>query len=285
VSLLGGIQPGPLRAYIAAAANGGAGDDGLLQRLQLLVWPDGGDEWVNVDRWPDTEAKNRVYDIFKRLDQIRPRIDEGDVPALQFDEAGQEAFNSWREKFERRLRTENMPPAIESHLTKYRSLLPSLALIFHLIDTPERPAVGLEHVRRAEAWLTYLESHARRLYAQVLDPGMAAAIALSERFKDLPDQFTARDVSQRGWAGLDRVAVEKGLDVLVDMLHLSVQTVSTGGRPTKTYSKNPALNFPLSPDEEPSKGSKGAFEGFEGESYGDIGKNLGDILPVDEVEL
>jgi len=270
VSLLGGIQPGPLRSYIAQANSGGMGDDGLLQRLQMLVWPDRGDDWVNVDEWPDTEAKNRVYAIFERLDQLRPHIDGGDVPAVQFSDAAQEDFNAWREKFERRFLTEDMPQALEAHLTKYRSLLPSLALIFHLIDTPERGTVGAEHVARAEAWLAYLETHARRLYAQVLDPGMVAAIALSKRLKDLPEPFTAREVSQKGWAGLDREAVEKAIGVLTDLSHIVPRDIpagGTGGRPTKVYAKNPALFLPKSPKGEPSKPSKGGFEGFEGDTY------------------
>ncbi len=285
VSLLGGIQPGPLRAYIAQANNGGAGDDGLLQRLQMLVWPDRGDNWVNVDEWPDTEAKNRVYAIFERLDQLRPYVDGGDVPAIQFNDNAQEDFNTWREKLERRFITEDMPPALEAHLAKYRSLLPSLALIFHLIDTPEFGAVGAEHVARAKAWLAYLETHARRLYAQVLDTSMVAAIALSKRLKSLPDPFTARDVSQKGWAGLDREAVEKALTVLTDMLHITPRQVSTGGRPAKVYAKNPALNFPISLNGIPSKGSKGAFEGFEGSSSKDMAKISGNDLGADEVEL
>ena len=53
VSLLGGIQPGPLSAYMEGMARGGAGDDGLIQRLQLLVWPDVTGAWANVDRAPD----------------------------------------------------------------------------------------------------------------------------------------------------------------------------------------------------------------------------------------
>ena len=40
VSVLGGIQPGPLTAYLEAMAHGGAADDGLIQRLQMMVWPD-----------------------------------------------------------------------------------------------------------------------------------------------------------------------------------------------------------------------------------------------------
>ncbi len=74
-----------------------------------------------------------------------------DITSLRFTDAAQESFNAWRENFERRFLTEEMPPALEAHLTKYRSLLPSLALIFHLIDTPDDSAVGVEHVRRRKA--------------------------------------------------------------------------------------------------------------------------------------
>jgi Protein of unknown function (DUF3987) len=55
VSVLGGIQPGPLERYLRAVF-GGPGDDGLIQRFQLAVWPDGAGRWRNVDRWPGAGA-------------------------------------------------------------------------------------------------------------------------------------------------------------------------------------------------------------------------------------
>jgi putative DNA primase/helicase len=61
VSVFGGIQPGPLLSYVSRAALNGAGDDGLLQHLQVVVWPDPSAEWRNVDRWPDTEAKRVAF--------------------------------------------------------------------------------------------------------------------------------------------------------------------------------------------------------------------------------
>ena len=39
VSILGGIQPGPLAAYMASMARGGAGDDGMMQRFQSSSGP------------------------------------------------------------------------------------------------------------------------------------------------------------------------------------------------------------------------------------------------------
>ncbi len=285
ISLLGGIQPGPLQAYIAQANAGGAGDDGLLQRLQMLVWPDRADGWLNVDEWPDTEAKNRIYAIFERLDRLTPHLSGAEITTLRFTDAAQDGFNAWREKFERRFLTEDMPQALEAHLTKYRSLLPSLALIFHLIDTPDDSAVGVEHVRRAEGWLVYLETHARRLYAQILDPGMIAALALSKRLGDLPEPFTARDVSQKGWAGLDREATGKALSVLTDFGHLALSEAETGGRPTKTYIKNPLLILPTPLNAAPSKPSKQSFEPFEsGPPKGMVEKNA-DAPDADEMEL
>src|SRR3712207_1431233 len=45
LSILGGIQPGPLSTYVYQATQGDKGDDGLLQRFQLLVWPDPPAAW------------------------------------------------------------------------------------------------------------------------------------------------------------------------------------------------------------------------------------------------
>ena len=67
VSLLGGIQPGPLAAYLENMAHGGAGDDGLIQRLQLLVWPDVSSAWANVDRGSDSAARASSENLFLRL--------------------------------------------------------------------------------------------------------------------------------------------------------------------------------------------------------------------------
>ena len=45
MSMIGGIQPGRLRSYLADALHDGPSDDGLIQRFQLLVWPDPNRGW------------------------------------------------------------------------------------------------------------------------------------------------------------------------------------------------------------------------------------------------
>ncbi len=40
LSMLGSTQPGMISQYLSRAVRGGRGDDGLIQRFGLLVWPD-----------------------------------------------------------------------------------------------------------------------------------------------------------------------------------------------------------------------------------------------------
>jgi putative DNA primase/helicase len=65
--LFGGIQPARLQTYLADAVTGGPNDDGLMQRFQVLVWPDHSREWVNVDRAPNRKAQEAANGIFERL--------------------------------------------------------------------------------------------------------------------------------------------------------------------------------------------------------------------------
>ncbi len=55
-------------------------------------------------------------------------------PFLRFAPDAQALFDAWRAKLEATLRSDDDHPVVVSHLAKYRSLMPSLALIVHLID-------------------------------------------------------------------------------------------------------------------------------------------------------
>ena len=101
LSILGGIQPGPLSTYVYQATRGEKGVDGLLQRFQLLVWPDPPTTWRNVDRRPDAQARDKAYEVFKQLDAVNPEAlgastedeSEQEIPALRFTDEAQEVFD------------------------------------------------------------------------------------------------------------------------------------------------------------------------------------------------
>jgi len=243
VSIVGCIQPGVLAEYVRQATGGGAGADGLLQRFSLMVYPDISPECHYVDRYPNSTLREAVNVLAKTLDdlnttEIGAETDPyGGVPFLRFDDAAQAVFSEWMVELDTRLRSGEDHPAILSHLSKYRKLVPSLALINHLCDTG-RGAVNEAALLRAIAFSEYLESHAQRIYSYATRPDIDAAKTLLKRLANgkLSGTFKARDIYQKGWAGLETpIKTQSAIDLLVDYHHLSAVEINTGGRPTINY--------------------------------------------------
>ena len=249
ISLLGGTQPGRLAEYTGQAIRGGAADDGLIQRFGLMVWPDPVATWRNVDRPPDHTAERVAYAVFDRLDRLDPasigaqqdrNLDGHPIglPYLRFSAEALSHFQEWHEALEVRLRSGELHPALESHFSKYRKLVPALALLIHLADDG-RGEIGEDATLKALAWAEYLETHAHRVYGAVTQAEVAAAKAILRRIErgDLQAPFTTRDVWRPGWAGLsDRALVVRALELLADYGHLTVEVDrETGGRPATRY--------------------------------------------------
>ncbi len=237
VSILGGITPAGLHRYVRAMEEG-AGDDGLLQRFQLMVYPDPS-AFNRVDRWPNTEAKNAAVAVFKRIAGIP--ISEGDsMPALRFDRAGQAVFDDYYDSLHKKAANEPNRH-VESHLAKYASLMPSLALVLHVATHGDGGDVGEIEASHAAAWCEYLESHARRVYALGEDP-LAGARGLAERLTNLTNPFTRSQLRNRNWSGLvSKDGITRALNTLVELGHLHAEKVETGTKPRTDYYVNPAL--------------------------------------------
>ena len=254
LAMIGGIQPGKIHGYVRDAVSGGSGDDGLLQRFGLIVWPDISADFVHVDQWPDTQAKQTAWAVFERLAALQPANDTEPV-IWRFDDAAQALFVEWLVPFEIEIRGDDLHPAMVSHLSKYRKLIPALALLFALIDTPD--SGGLIHEReliRALSFGDYLRTHANRLYAAAVTPETTDAATLLSRIKAgklvdkdgvILDTFTPRDVALKHWAGLNTPdAVRKAADLLASYDYLRLDVVKSGdamgrGRPSDRYTVNP----------------------------------------------
>jgi hypothetical protein len=256
LSMMGGIQPGPLSRFVRSAQSGEQAD-GLLQRLQLLVWPDGV-EFEYVDRAPDRATKELAVAAFERADtfdgraigEVSPYFND-DPPFIGFDPAAQELFVDWYSQFMQSRRaiekssTEAGPLA--AHFGKYPGLLGKLAIIMHVCDDPEGRAVSRRSLLKALAWLDYLDPHARRVYHAAHSPETQAAELLIARIRGgkLPAQFKSWEIVRNGWHGLtDKEGVKRACRLLFEhrwFIEIDVGDTGKMGRPNDpVYAVNPA---------------------------------------------
>ncbi len=256
-SMLGGLQPSKLREYLSSAVYGGKGDDGLAQRLQLLVFPDIPANWTRVDRIPDTDAVFAADAVFERLAKIDPLAIgaccsyDGDIPRLGFDDQAQKHFNRWWGDLETDLRTSDRHPALESHISKYRKLVPAMALLDHLIVGGQGDITAVS-LARAILWQRFLLEHAKRCYAAVTLATMDSAKSLTDRIRKgaLKDGFTVREVYRHNWSmlGTSKEATD-AVDTLADLNWLRAvrddKASGADGRPTMRYYINPRLAVPV----------------------------------------
>jgi hypothetical protein len=99
-----------------------------------------------------------------------------------------------------------------ANLSKYRSLVTSLALLFELADNENLDAVtevSLAHSAQAAAWCDYLEAHARRVYGCIVSPELHAA---RERANHAATALYAR-LKKRRFALLDELHSLSGFEV------------------------------------------------------------------------
>jgi hypothetical protein len=167
---------------------------------------------------------------------------------VRFTEDAQEIFDQWRDELEVRLRSTELPPALESHLAKYRSLMPSLALIFQLIEfvdgSGDGGAIGLRAAVQAAAWCEYLKTHARRLYSSAQNPAVEGARALLDHIRkgDVDDGDSTRSVYRKHWARLSTPEeVNSACSVLEEFGWLRLKAVKTSGRSTTRLRLHPSL--------------------------------------------
>jgi hypothetical protein len=253
LGVFGGFQPDRIKAYVLFAQRGNSKNDGLLQRFQLLVWPDPVSTICLVDRVPNEAAMAKYHQAVVRLNTLHQRS----LPAalalpngsqlLHFSPAAQRLFNNWFVQNERTLNDGSFDSARQSHFAKYRSLIPALALLFHLLDDHSE-SVCEDCLIRAIAFADYLKGHANRIYASVSGHDHAATRLLAKRLLDgqLRDGFTRRTLVLKGWAGLAvNDQAQAAIDALVEYGWLLENEIRGDGRPSVKYTLNPDASADL----------------------------------------
>jgi hypothetical protein len=254
LSMIGTIQPGPLAAHLDDFYGEGR-TDGFIERFQLAVYPEV-PEWTDVDEAPDQAAVDAAEAVFTRAHALVGDPLGGPLE-LVFDPSAQAIFTRWRAGLERRVRDEEMHPVLRSHLAKYRSLMPSLALLFQIALDKTITTVQEEPTRLAIRWCEYLEGHARRmLWPVIQEESTTAVLRLARRLRGMAsgavavavgEEFTARDLAKNEWSGLKDPGVIVGalreLEALGWVRGRGV-AFGRGGRETVKWTVNPAVGTP-----------------------------------------
>lgn len=248
IGLFGNMTPGTLEKYVRETITG-EGKDGFLQRLQLLVYPDSKADWTYVDRPPVATARYRALRVFERLFAIDDDDEDGKPPALHFSREAQEFFNCWLEDLERRLAVpENKggwDEARQSHYSKYRSLMPALALVWHLASCEgnENQSVSLIAAQRAAQWCAYLAAHAERVYSLANDSSSVER-KLIDRIEsgELATKVPMSNIRRRWFQSVRSHDFEEACERLQSYGWLVLEPMPSGkpGRPPMMVTINPA---------------------------------------------
>jgi putative DNA primase/helicase len=243
LSVFGGIAPDRLRSYLGDVLKGGPGNDGLIQRFSVMVWPDT-TSWKYVDLTPVQHIK--LEEMYTRVFRIDP---ENPVVYRFRPGATQQYFVVWLTRLEDRIRSGSLHPSLVSHIAKYRKLVPVLAGLYTFADDASDEWIDLPYLEQAVRTSECLESHAVRVYSCVASPSLQAARSLLDKVQRRviarDGILHTRELYRHHWSGLDeRSKVQAALDILEDTNHLrrcASEPDRRLGRPSQSYRVNPRI--------------------------------------------
>lgn len=213
---------------------------------------------------PDIVARGRAKDIFEKLDDVNLDTFVGAIqdlsiplPYLRLAPDAQTLGDRFRHELQEKVRDQTNGNLMINHLGKYKTLMFSLAEIFHLIDVvdgaPQGP-VSLSAGTMAYRWSELLESHARRAYALINGgkKSVAGILAAHIAKNSLQSPFRSGDVLKKGWAELTHLPdIEQSLETLTEIGWLVREVierpVGRGGKEKVQYWIHPAAISPTAP--------------------------------------
>ena len=226
---IGGIQPSTLKQYLQQASSSGGNNDGLMQRFQLISYPDLTEEFRDVDIQISHFLKETIVKLAADIDTACSK-----EIILRFNPEAQRAFVDWHVGHQNRMRAEE-EVYWQSHLGKIPKLVGSLCIQLHLIDTivsnstcDEIPLSILEKVFRL---IEYYIIHARRAYGSMECRVLADARKILSRIrqKKLKSRFKASDIYRNCSGSLSEPAHTNAALELLKEHNIVAQEKQLGG--------------------------------------------------------
>ncbi|WP_167631048.1 DUF3987 domain-containing protein [Mariprofundus ferrooxydans] len=165
LTLIGGIQPAKLASYIADAISADSDrNDGLVQRLQMVPCPASLPFIVNDSNdEPPQDVISRILEIDDALPHQVDEQGQWKPLLINVNEGAHDAWAAWVQTWMDEVVSVESQTHIKGHLSKFRTLMPSLALLFALLDARDTVTAG--DMDLAGRWCDYMQQHARRMYS------------------------------------------------------------------------------------------------------------------------
>jgi hypothetical protein len=235
LSLVGTIQPDVLQSIFMSQ---NSSNDGFMQRLQLAVWPDSLEQEY-VDTLPNEEYEQTAWATFTDLYQTNERT-------LKFCEQAQKVFIDWYKQTIKNIADliQNEQLELANHVTKYRKMVPALALLIELAENVDASYIAEDSIIRAVLWANYLITHAKRIYG-VQDKVALISQRILDKKQRLKEDFSPSEITQNSWSGLVKTDdIKLGIELLVQhnyLIKVDKSIGKNGGRPSEKYRWNNSL--------------------------------------------
>lgn len=223
ISLLGGVQPEPMRALLRESM-----DDGLIQRLFPIILR-------SAVLGSDVEYDNSEYsDLIEKLRDQRFRGKEEII--VKFSDQAQQVRRQLEADHLEMAWLETVNPKLGAHIGKFDGLYPRLCLIWHCIENASWGAIEeitADTARRVARFLhEFLLPHAAAFYGQGMDERSPVSEA-ADFLLTHPDvvEVSARDAA-RGNAALRKLRPHEIEEVFSKLEILGWVDRVTGPRPS-----------------------------------------------------
>lgn len=163
LSLIGTVQPTEIKDLIRSALNMKS-NDGLIQRMQLMVFPDEIKQYVWTECYGVSKENDNFTLMLKKINEYAKH-----KSAVVFNVEAQEQLKQWVTKIKTELINSNEISVIKSHQHKMIDTVIKLSFIFHIVNVITRGGdathIQQDALTMAIKWYDYLLSHAKRIYA------------------------------------------------------------------------------------------------------------------------
>ncbi len=221
ISLIGGIQPDPLRKIVGSAV-----DDGLMQRMIPIFL---GSSSVGLDK-----PRPNVQEAYDFTISLLPHLPI--MAPLRFDEDAQLLRQKLEEKHHRQMTVEMLIPKFASHVGKFDGLFARLCIIWHVLEHGLNlpPVVSYETANRVAVFMDKLIfPHIACFYSNL---GLSDD---HEKLKSIAEHIlahklqkvTVRDV-QRGTRAMRNISTHHALPLLQQLVALNWLAEEPGPRAT-----------------------------------------------------